>query len=107
MELKKLKDTADLVHNMVVEKQNALEKMRSRQILVYNNHVFKADPQTITLVSCLLQHHQGEALHVIDSNDNPCQIDDPKDFLAKLISKNQEAVNALHQLHQKFKNKIR
>jgi hypothetical protein len=103
MDLESLKQTSDLAHNIAVEKQNALERMRSRQLLVYQDHVFVADPETITLANILSQGHK-EA-YMLDRNNNPCRIMDTQDFLHKLLQKNQESLNAYHQIHESFRKR--
>jgi len=41
----------------------------------------------------------------LDSNDNPAEITDPKDFLSKLVERNQESINEYHTLYSKFKRR--
>jgi len=105
MDLESLKKTADLMHDIAVSKQNALERMKSRQILVYNNHVFRADAETINLVNILKHNQQDKTIYMIDSNNNPCEIKDSSEFLSKLLERNQESINAYHQLYQTFRKK--
>jgi hypothetical protein len=105
MDLESLKKTSDLMHDIAVSKQNAIEKMRSRQVLVYNNHVFKADADTLNLVQILRQYRQELPFYILDINNNPCEITNSLDFLQKLLERNQESINAYHQLYQTFKKK--
>jgi len=105
MDLASLKHTADLAHNIAVEKQNALERLRSRQLLVYHDHVFVADAATITMAHVLREANQGRASYLLDSNNNPCRIDDMADFVTRLVQKNQEALNSYHQIFQSFRRK--
>ena len=105
MDMDTLKKKSDLMHDISVEKKNALEKLKSQQILIYNSHIFRADPATIALASALMSS-QPEKIYMIDTNDNPCEISDPADFLAKLLEKNQASVNAYHQYHSKFKKRL-
>jgi len=67
---------------------------------VYREHIFRADAETICLVSTLKEHN--DHFFVLDSNSNPVEIDDPKEFLELLISRNQEAINAYHQMSKTF-----
>ena len=94
MDIGNIKKHSDLNFEVAQAKNNALEKMRSRQLLAYNERLFRADANTINLF-------------VLDVNDNPCQIKDPDDFLKKLIERNQETLNAYHQLHEDLSNKGR
>ena len=50
MDIGKLKNYSDLAFDIKQLKQNALEKCNARQVLVYNEHIFRADPATINLV---------------------------------------------------------
>ncbi len=103
MNVGELKQKADLSYDISVAKQNALERALSRQIIAYNEHLFKADAQTICLVKTLSEHK--ESFFVLDTNDNPCEIQDPADFLNKLIERNQETLNAYNQIHETFKRR--
>ena len=103
MNVGELKQKADLSYDISVAKQNALERALSRQIIAYNEHLFKADAKTICLVKTLSEHK--ESFFVLDTNDNPCEIQDPADFLNKLIERNQETLNAYNQIHETFKRR--
>ena len=103
MDIGNIKKHSDLNFQVAQAKSNALEKMRSRQIMAYNERLFKADAHTINLVNTLKQHNKD--FYVLDVNDNPCLIKDPKDFLEKLVERNQETLNAYNQLHKDFANK--
>ena len=105
MDIGNIKKHSDLNFEVAQAKNNALEKMRSRQLLAYNERLFKADADTINLVSTLKQHNKD--FFVLDVNDNPCQIKDPDDFLQKLIERNQEPLNTYHQLHEDLSTKGR
>ena len=87
MDIGNIKKHSDLNFVVAQAKDNALEKMRSRQLMAYNERLFKADADTI--------------------NDNPCHIKDPDDFLQRLIQRNQETLNAYHQLHEDLSKKGR
>ena len=98
MDIGNIKKHSDLNFEVALAKDNALEKMRSRQLMAYNERLFKADADTINLVSTMKQHNKD--FFVLDVNDNPCHIKDPDDFLQRLIQRNQETLNAYHQLHE-------
>ena len=97
MDIGNIKKHSDLNFEVAHAKRNALEKLRSRQLLAYNERLFMADANTINLVSTLKQHSKD--FYVLDVNDNPCHVNDPDDFLIKLIERNQETLNAYQQLH--------
>jgi hypothetical protein len=103
MDIKSLREQSDLSFNTATAKQNALEKARSRQIVAYNNHLFRADAETINLISVLKQ--QQDKFFVLDVNQNPCEIDNAEEFLTLLISRNQETLNQYHTLYQQLKQR--
>lgn len=103
MNIDNLKKHADLNFEVAQTKKNALEKLRSRQLMAYNGRLFRADANTINLVSTLKDHSSD--FYVLDVNDNPCNITEPGVFLTRLIERNQETLNAYHQLHQDLANK--
>ena len=103
MDIGKLKKYSDLAHDLSVTKRNNLEKMKARQVMAYNGRLFRADAQTINTVSTLKAH--AKEFYILDSNDNPCHIKDPNDFLSKLIERNQETLNTLSQLHDSLQRR--
>ena len=103
MDIGTLKDYSDLAHDLAQTKKNALEKMRSRQIVAYNGRLFQANAETINVVQIFKAHSKD--FYMLDTNDNPCHITDPDEFLRILIERNQETLNTYHQLHQDLKNK--
>ena len=103
MDIGSLKKQSDLSYSIAIAKRNALEKANSRQVMVYNEHIFRADPQTICLVRTLKE--TNDTFFVLDTNSNPVQITDPPGFLSKLIERNQETLNAYHQTQQTFTKK--
>ena len=105
MDIEKLKRQSDISHRIATEKKTALEKMRSRQTLVYQNQIFKADSETIALVRTMLESKANQKIYVLDSNDNPAEIQEPKDFLSKLVERHQESINEYHILYSKFKRR--
>ena len=100
MDIGELKKQADLSYDISVAKRNALERVESRQIFAYNGHLFRADAETICLVQTLKQHK--DSFYILDTNNNPCEIKDPANFLNKLIERNQETLNAYHQINESF-----
>ena len=103
MDIRELKKQSDLSYDIAVAKRNALEKAHSRQVLAYNGNLFRADPETICLVRTLKEH--SSKVFILDTNKNPVEITDADDFLARLIERNQEALNAYHQLYETFTKK--
>lgn len=103
MNLDKLKSISRQSYDISLVKNNSLKKADSDQILVYQNHIFKGDPQTICLVSALASRY--DSFFLLDANSNPVEITDGREFLDLLLQKNQSALNTYHQLYQKLKNK--
>jgi len=100
MDIGELKKQSDLSYNIAVAKRNALEKAHSRLVVVYNEHIFRADAETICLVRTLKENM--EKFFVLDTNDNPVEIIDPTEFLDLLIARNQEAISSYHQMSKTF-----
>ena len=103
MDIRSLKQQSDLSYDIAVAKRNALEKALSRQVMAYNGYLFRADPGTICLVRTLKEN--DSTFFVLDTNENPVKIRDPDDFLNRLIARNQEALNAYHQMYETFTKK--
>ena len=103
MDIGKLKKYSDLAHDINLTKRNSLEKMRARQIMAYNGRLFRADTETINSVSTLKAH--TKEFYILDTNDNPCLIKDPEDFITKLIERNQETLITLSQLHDSLQRR--
>ena len=100
MDISELKRQSDLSYDIAVAKRNALEKAHSRLVLVYNEHIFRADAGTICLVRTLKETR--EKFFVLDTNDNPVEIINPTEFLDLLIARNQEAISSYHQMSKTF-----
>ncbi len=104
MDIGSLKKESDLSFDIAVAKRNALEKAKSRLVVVYNEHIFRADSQTINLVRTLDEAHSSP-FYILDTNNNPVEIKDPKDFLQVLIQRNQEAISSYHQMSKTFEKR--
>ena len=103
MDIGELKKQSDLSYNISVAKRNALEKAHARLVVVYKEHIFRADAETIALVKTLCETHSP--FFVLDTNDNPVEISDPADFLQTLIERNQEAISSYHQMSKTFEKR--
>jgi hypothetical protein len=100
MDIGELKKQSDLSYDTAVAKRNALEKARSRLVVVYDEHIFRADAETICLVRTLKESQ--DTFCVLDTNDNPVEITDPAEFLSVLVKRNQESLNAYKQIYETF-----
>ena len=103
MDVKELKKQSDLSYNIAVAKRNALERAHSRQVVAYKEHLFRADALTIALVGALKEHH--DSFCVLDTNNNPVEIDNPDEFLTLLVNRNQESLNAYNNIYKTFSKK--
>ena len=100
MDIHELKRQSDLSYDTAIAKRNALEKAHSRQVVVYKEHIFKADPHTMCLVETLKKNN--DTFFILDTNSNPVEITEPDEFLSLLIARNQESLNAYHQIYETF-----
>jgi len=101
MDIGSLKKESDLSFDVAIAKRNALEKAHSRLVVVYQEHIFRADAQTINLVKTLEEIHSSP-FYILDTNNNPVEISDPKEFLHVLTERNQEAMRSYHQMSKTF-----
>ena len=104
MDFRELKKQSDLSYDIAVAKRNALEKAHTRLVVVYNEHLFRADPETINLIKTLSELHTSP-FYVLDSNENPVEISNPKEFLQILVQRNQEAISSYHQMSKTFEKR--
>lgn len=100
MEISDLKKISDKSYDIALAKQNALEKIKSRMLVAHDGHLLKADAETINLIKTLLEDRKEFV--ILDVNDNPLLVKDPRALLEVLKSKNQEVLNSYHQIYQQF-----
>ena len=103
MDIRSLKQQSDLSYDIAVAKRNALEKAHSRMVMAYNGNLFRADANTIGIVRTLKE--SNDTFFLLDTNNNPVKITDGDNFLERLIERNQEALNAYHQMYETFTKK--
>lgn len=103
MDIRSLKQQSDLSYDVAVAKRNALEKANSRMVMAYNGNLFRADANTIGIVRTLKE--SNDTFFLLDTNNNPVKITDGDNFLERLIERNQEALNAYHQMYETFTKK--
>ena len=100
MDIGELKKQSDLSYDIAIAKRNALEKAESRLVMVYQEHIFRADGETINLVKHLSDSQS--VFYILDTNKNPVEITNPTEFLKLLIERNQEAISSYHQMYKTF-----
>jgi hypothetical protein len=102
MDINELKRHSDLSFDRAVAKKNLLTRAESELITVYRDHIFRADPVTIATVRTLIEHRDN--FFLLDANSNPVEIKDPKQFLDKLVERQQSALNTYHQAYQSLRS---
>jgi hypothetical protein len=105
MDISEIKKISDRSYDIALAKQNALEKAQSRLLVAHEGHIFLANAETINIVRTLDELH-STPFCILDTNNNPVQIAEPKKFLELLVMKHQEALNSYYQAYKQF-SKIR
>jgi|TARA_R110000823_G_scaffold38211_2_gene103081 hypothetical protein len=104
MDIGSLKKESDLSFDVAIAKRNALEKAHSRLVVVYNEHIFRADAETINLVKTLEEVHSSP-FYILDTNNNPVEVSNSKELLHVLVERNQEAMGSYHQMSKTFEKR--
>jgi|TARA_R110000796_G_scaffold175075_2_gene292121 hypothetical protein len=104
MDIGSLKKESDLSFDVAIAKRNALEKAHSRLVVVYNEHIFRADAETINLVKTLEEVHSSP-FYILDTNNNPVEVSNSKELLHVLVERNQEAMSSYHQMSKTFEKR--
>ena len=81
MDINDFKKQSEKSYGIALAKQNALEKAKSKMIMAYEGHLFLANAETINLVKTLSELHTSP-FYILDTNDNPVEIADPKIILS-------------------------
>ena len=103
MYISELKKISQKNFDIAVAKQNEREKARSRMIMAYEGHLFLANAETINYVSCM--KGLKDSFVILDTNENPVLIENPTEFLDRLITKNQEVLNSYLQAYKNFEKR--
>jgi len=104
MDIGSLKKESDLSFDVAIAKRNALEKAHSRLVVVYNEHIFRADAETINLVKTMEEVHSSP-FYILDTNNNPMEVSNSKELLHVLVERNQEAMSSYHQMSKTFEKR--
>ena len=90
-------------YRITIENQRANIKRRYDTMIVvhHNNGSFKADSETISFVSALIQAKTKSAV-ILDQKGNPIEIEDLKVFLDGLIEAYHQATNEFLGEHKKL-----
>jgi hypothetical protein len=104
MDIGSLKKESDLSFDVAIAKRNALEKAHSRLVVVYNEHIFRADAETINLVKTMEEVHSSP-FYILDTNNNPMEVSNSKELLHVLVGRNQEAMSSYHQMSKTFEKR--
>ena len=101
MDIGKLKTYSNLAHDLAQTKKNALEKCKARQIIAYNGRLFRADAQTINVVSTFKAHNKKFIM--LDVNDNPILIENLADFKDIILDRYTTSTLEYYEEYQKLK----
>lgn len=74
------------------QKRNIIARMQTLQIVHHNGGSFNANPQTISFVQALVASDKKSSV-ILDTKDNPVEIQDLSEFLDMLVSAYTEGVN--------------
>lgn len=75
------------------QKRNIRSRMQVLQTVHYNGGSFLADDRTISFVGTLLNNAKKESAIIIDTKDNPIEVENLSEFFDTLISSYNEASN--------------
>jgi|DEB0MinimDraft_4_1074332.scaffolds.fasta_scaffold72569_2 hypothetical protein len=104
MEPSDFKDKSNLAFDLWLSKRNALEKLKSRQLIAHEGHLFRADPSTICFVRTM-KNDYPQGFSMLDCNENPYLVSDPDHFLQCLLERHQESVNEYMSLYKQWQSK--
>ena len=74
------------------QKKNVISRMRVLQTVHHNSGTFIADASTIAFINALIQAGKTAAI-VVDTKENPIEIESLQDFLELLVGHYVEATN--------------
>jgi len=74
------------------QKRNVISRMQNLQKVHYKGGSFNANPTTIAFVQSLVSVKKKSSV-IVDTKENPIEIEDLEDFLDTLISAYTEGVN--------------
>lgn len=87
--------TANYLKTVALQRDALKSQLKTRLVHCVGGGLFRITPELINLIKC--QADMGyETLVVLDDNENPIQIADPRKFLEDLISTYAEATNAYY-----------
>lgn len=91
--LEKALDFANYRITLSNQKRTLRQRTAVLQTVHYAKGVFNANPETISFVKTLVDLGKHSVV-IVDTKENPIQIDDTQDFLETLVSSYMEASNA-------------
>jgi hypothetical protein len=90
--LEKALEFANYRTTLGTQKRNIRSRMQVLQTLHYKGGSFIADETTISFVNTLLQLKKASAI-IVDTKDNPIEIEDLTDFQSSLVESYTQASN--------------
>lgn len=101
--LKKAFEISNFMSALAEQKRVLLEEYHQNTIYFFNGAVFKIDRELINFVKTLIDLNQ-ETIVVIDDNNTPVDIKDPRKFLQDILDKYNFAMNSYHNKFQQLKS---
>ena len=98
----KLENTINQRLSWLKNRDMLRDRILEAQLLAYNGSMFCADATLIAHLQGLLSTELSEAV-LLDINQNPCKIDNLKDFQKLVIEHNQCVMNLYDQEYTKLK----
>jgi hypothetical protein len=101
--VKKAFEISNFMSALAEQKRVLLEEYHQNSIYFFNGTVFKVDKELINFVKTLIDLGQ-DSFVLIDNNNTPVDIQNPKKFLQELLDKYFFAANAYNTKFQKLKS---
>lgn len=101
--LKKAFELSNFMSALADQKRILIEEYQQNSIYFFNGAVFKADKELINFVKTLIDLGQTSIV-LVDNNNTPVDIADPKKFLQDLLNTYNFAINSYFTKFQKLKS---
>jgi len=85
-----------------IQRENVKQRYNSQLQLIVNSGIFYADRELISFVNALIETKNDSAV-VIDSKNNPINIENLKEFREDLLEAYHQASNELYAEHRRLK----
>ena len=85
-----------------IQRENVKQRYNSQLQLIFNSGIFYAEKELISFVSTLIETKHDSAI-IIDSKNNPINIENLKEFRDNLLEAYHQASNELYTEHRRLK----